>query len=129
VNVLKLKIPTNKFFEHRKWIRNLRLLNALRPKLLRSEYIKRLVDKGYELKKVKVVYNVIHQYMSLDEFSMYPEDNINAYLREKSDLSLLIERIYLKLRIVRNEKVNKTLRSNLTNHITVLSILDMMHNT
>ena len=124
MNVLKLKIPTNKFFQRRRRIRNLRLLNALRPDLLRSEYIERLVEKGYEFKKAKVVYNVINDYMSLDEFSMYPEDNLNYYLREKTDLSLLIERIYAKLRIIRKGDCDKISNSNFPNRLTVMTLLD-----
>lgn len=125
MNVFKIKVTTtHKFFRRQKWIRNLRLLDALRPRLLRSEYVVQLVEKGYELKKVKVVYNVINEYMSLDEFSMYPKDNLNYYLREKSDLSFLLERIYSKLKIIRKEKTSKSLNSNLTGGLTVIVILN-----
>jgi hypothetical protein len=49
---------------------------------------------GYKLKDIKIIYNVINEYISSDEFSMYPEDDIqNCYLREKSDLAELIEKI------------------------------------
>ena len=38
---------------------------------------------------------------------MYPEDNLNYYLREKTNLSLLIERIYTKFRIIRKGDCDK----------------------
>jgi hypothetical protein len=74
--------------------RKLRVLDASRPRLIRSEYLNRLIDMGYKLKDIKIIYNVINEYISSDEFSMYPEDDIqNCYLREKSDLAELIEKI------------------------------------
>ena len=73
--------------------RKLRALDASRPRLIRSEYLNRLIDMGYKLKDIKIIYNVINEYISTDEFSMYPEDDIqNCYLREKSDLVELIEK-------------------------------------
>lgn len=124
MNVLQLNITSYKFFRRRKWIRKLRLLNAIRPNLLRSEYVGRVTEMGYELKKVKVVYNVINEYMSLDEFSMYPEDNVKHYLRDTSDLTLLLKKIYSKLKIIRSERANTVLNNHLAGPLTVMVILD-----
>lgn len=103
MNVLKIQFRTFKFIEQGRLKRKLRMLDAMRPRLIRSEYIKRVEERGFRTKNVKVVYNVINEYIALEDFSMYPEDNINNYyLKDKSDLLLLLERIYKKLKISAN---------------------------
>ena len=77
------------------------MLDAPRPRLNRSEYIRQVEERGFKLKNIKAVYNILHDYIALEDFSMYPEDHIDRYyLREKSDFAVLFERIYTKLKII-----------------------------
>jgi hypothetical protein len=127
MNVLKIQFRTFKFIEHGQWKRKLRMLDAMRPRLIRSEYIKRVEEMGFKIKDVKVVYNVINEYIALDDFSMYPEDNINNYyLKDKSDLPLLLERICKKLKISANQSRNKTLLKAPTLPLTVIGVLTII---
>ena len=58
---------------------------------------------------------------------MYPEDNINNYyLKDKSDLPLLLERIYKKLKIPANKRRNKTVLKATTLPLTVIGILTIV---
>lgn len=129
MNILKSKIIWYESLRDRKWKRKLRVLDASRPRLIRSEYLNRLIDMGYKLKDIKIIYNVINEYISSDEFSMYPEDDIqNYYLREKSDLAELIEKIYKKLKIIRKDNKNIILINIPSEPLTVGTILNMIKN-
>ena len=127
MNVLKIQFRTFKFIEQGRWKRKLRMLDAMRPRLIRSEYIKRVEERGFKRKNVKVVYNVINEYIAMEDFSMYPEDNIsNYYLRDKSDLPLLLERIYKKLEIPANQRKNKTVLKAPKLPLTVIGVLTIV---
>jgi len=64
--------------------KNLLVLNETRPWLGRAEYVERVARKGFERKHIKVVINTLEEYISLESFSMYPEDNIlKLYLKKK----------------------------------------------
>jgi len=127
MNALKIHIRTFKFIQKGRWKRKLRILDAMRPCLIRSEYLKQVEERGFKMKNVKVVYNVLNEYIALDDFSMYPEDNINNYyLKDKSDLPLLLERIYKKLKITGNPDRNKTVFKAPNLPCTVIGILTMI---
>ena len=127
MNVLKIQFRTFKFIEQGRWKRKLRMLDAMRPRLIRSEYIKRVEERGFKRKNVKVVYNVINEYIALEDFSMYPEDNINNYyLKDISDLPLLLERICKKLKISARQGRNRIVLKTPTLPLTVIGILTMI---
>jgi hypothetical protein len=61
------------------------MLYAMRPRPIREEYVKRVEERGFKLKNVKVVYNAMNEYIALRDFSMYLEDNINCKVSAKSE--------------------------------------------
>lgn len=128
MNMLKIKFRTFKFIEHGRRKRKLRMLDAMRPSLVRSEYIKRVEEKGFKIKNVKEVYNVLNEYIALENFSMYPEDQIGYYLKDKSDFPFLLESIYKKLKITGKKSGNRILLKTPAMPFTVISILTMIDN-
>ena len=123
MSVLKIKFRTFKFIEQGKWKRRLRMLDALRPRLIRSEYVKRVEESGFKTKNIKVVYNVFEEYIALEDFSMYPEDRIDYYLKDNSDYPLLLERVYKKLKITGKKRGNRILLKTPSLPFTVIGVL------
>ena len=52
-------------------------LNNSRPNISRTEYVKKLVDKGYVQNHAEVVFDEINEFMKDQDFSIYPEDDIH----------------------------------------------------
>ncbi|MBP6551616.1 MAG: hypothetical protein KA228_11115 [Flavobacterium sp.] len=74
-----------------RWKNKLQKINNSRPKLTRSEYINRFVNSGFDKKHVEVVYDEIREFISMDDFSIYPEDDIHKVYRieDLDDLELI----------------------------------------
>src|SRR5690606_37106226 len=65
------------YYQKRQQDKTLQLLNESRPKLTRSEYINLLVEKGFDKHHVEVVYDNIRKLIAMDDFSIYPQDDIH----------------------------------------------------
>lgn len=122
-------IYLNYFSSAKRWERKLQKLDRYRPKLGREEYIVRFVIRGFKSKHIKVVYDEIESYLSLDEFSMYCNDDVSKYyLREQLDIIKLLENVYTKLKIDINKRTYKLQYNNELELLTVASILNLLSN-
>jgi len=96
--------------------KRLQKLNESRPNLTRTEYINRLVKKGFDKQHAEVVHNEIREFIQMDEFSIYPEDDIHKiYGIEDLDDIELIDKICEKLNLRKAEQkdldeVNKEIK-------------------
>ena len=74
-----------------RWKNKLQKINNSRPKLTRTEYVNQLVNSGFDKKHVEVVYDEIREFISMDDFSIYPEDDIHKVYRieDLDDLELI----------------------------------------
>ena len=74
-----------------RWKNKLQKINNSRPKLTRSEYINRFVNSGFDKRHVEVVYDEIKSFIAMDDFSIYPEDDIHKVYRieDLDDLELI----------------------------------------
>jgi len=80
-------------------------INDNRPSLTRDEYIDRLVIKGFHKHHVEVVYDEIKEFIAIDNFSIFPEDDIHKLYRiEDLDDIELIDNICKKLNIRKAEQ-------------------------
>ena len=78
----------------------LRKLNESRTSFSRAEYINRLVKKGFDQQHVEVLYDQIREFIQMDEFSIYPEDDIRKiYGIEDLDDIELIDRVCKRLNL------------------------------
>ncbi|MEP3494069.1 MAG: hypothetical protein ABJN61_11700 [Flavobacteriaceae bacterium] len=110
----------------------LQQLSDSRPNLTRAEYVNRLVKKGFNKHQAEIVHDVIREFIQMDNFSIYPEDDIHKiYAVEDLDDVELIDVICKKLNlreVVQEDidELDKTLKIfnaeyilTLTNHISV----------
>lgn len=118
----KLSLLDYFFSQNYNWKRNLHYLDECRPKMGRAEYIEILALKGFDRKHIKVAYDQLKVYLSLDEFSMYPQDDIyKYYLRTDIDLSCLLRRICNKIKS--NKELSMLENFNHLENITIENIL------
>jgi hypothetical protein len=105
----------------------LRRLSDSRPSLTRTEYISKLVNAGFNENHVEVVYDKIKELISLDGFSIYPEDDIREiYGIDDLDDIELIDSICkkLNLRLVEQkdcDKLNENMKSFNAEYILALT--------
>ena len=64
------------YIQNKRHEKRLRVLNESRPNLSRKEYINRLVTNGFEKQHAEVVHDEIQGFIQMDNFSIYPEDDI-----------------------------------------------------
>ena len=74
-----------------RWKNKLQKINNSRPKLTRTEYVNQLVNSGFDKKHVEVVYDEIREFISMDDFSIHPEDDIHKIYRieDLDDIALV----------------------------------------
>ena len=85
--------------------KKLQKLNESRPNLTRSEYINRLSKKGFDKIHVEVVYDKIQEFIQMDDFSIYPEDDLHKiYGIEDLDYIDIIDGICEKLNLRKAEQ-------------------------
>lgn len=79
------------YIQIQKWKNKLKKINNSRPKLSRSEYINLFVNSGFDKRHVEVVYDEIKSFIAMDDFSIYPEDDIHKIYRieDLDDISLV----------------------------------------
>jgi len=79
--------------------------NKNRPKISMQEYVQRLVEKGFEKRHIEVFYNETKRVIGIENFSMYPEDDIyeNYGLWDLDDMDL-IDNVCVKLGIRKAEQ-------------------------
>jgi len=104
------------YIQNKRSENRLRKLNESRPDLSRTEYINRLVKNGFNKQHAEVVHDEIREYIQMDDFSIYPEDDIHkVYGVEALDDSELIDTICEKLNLRKAEQkdcdeLNKTMK-------------------
>ena len=85
--------------------KKLRKLNESRPNLTRTKYINRLVKNGFDKRHVEIVHDKIREFIQMDDFSIYPEDDIHKiYGIEDLDDIELIDTICKKLNLRKAEQ-------------------------
>ena len=107
--------------------KRLRKLNESRPNLTRTEYINRLKKNGFEKQHVEIVYDQIREFIQMDDFSIYPEDDIHKiYGIEDLDDIELIDTICEKLNLRKAEQkdcdeLNKRMKTFNAEYILTLT--------
>jgi hypothetical protein len=115
------------YIQNKRWENQLQKINENRPNLTRAEYIDRLVKNGFDKKHVEVVHDEIKDFIAMDNFSMYPEDNIHKLYRiEDLDDVELIDGICKKLNIKKAEQkdldlINKEFKQTTAEYILTLT--------
>ena len=117
------------FIQNKRWQNKLRQVDSTRPKLTRAEYIDILVKKGFDPKHIEVVHDELEEYISMDNFSMYPEDDIHKlyHIEDEDDMDL-IDRICTKLNIPNVEEQDVEALNKDFNHTTAEYILTLTKN-
>lgn len=83
----------------------LRKLNQSRPNINRAEYVNRLVKNGFYRRHSEIVHDEIREFIQMDDFSIYPEDDIHKiYGIEDLDDIELIDTICKKLNLRKAEQ-------------------------
>lgn len=79
------------YIQIQRWKNKLQKINNSRPKLSRTEYINRFVNSGFDKRQVEVVYDEIKNFIAVDDFSIYPEDDIHKVYRivDLDDIALI----------------------------------------
>jgi hypothetical protein len=105
----------------------LQKLNISRPNLTRTEFINRLVKSGFDMQHVEVVYDEIRDFIRVNNFSIYPEDDIHKIygIKDLDDIEL-IYRICKKLNLRKPEqkdcdKLNKEMKKFNAEYILTLT--------
>ncbi len=94
------------FYVQNKWDKErLCKLNESRPNLTRAEYIDLLVKEGFDKQHVEVVHDQIRKFIQMDEFSIYPEDDIHEIygIKDLDDIEL-VDGICKKLNLRKMEQ-------------------------
>ena len=114
-----------KFFHRQK----LHKISASRPKLNRFDFIKKMELRGFEYDKIAATYDEISSRIQLDDFSIYPEDDLlklykidDFYIDEM--IELLCEKF--ELNFPSNEEYNQIFFDNDENFDSVF-ILKLLH--
>ena len=79
---------------------NLKDINNKRPILSRLEYIEIFEKKGFDRSHIEVVYDEIKKFLSIKNFSMYPEDDLHKQygINDLDDVEI-IHSIFKKLNV------------------------------
>ena len=79
------------YIQNKRYEKRLRKLNESRPNLTRTEYINRLVKNGFDKQNVEVVHDEIREFIQMEEFSIYPEDDIHKIygIEDLDDIELM----------------------------------------
>lgn len=79
------------YIQNKRNEKELRKLNESRPNLTRTEYINRLVKSGFEKQHAEIVHDEIREFIQMDDFSIYPEDDIHKIygIEDLDDIELL----------------------------------------
>ena len=114
-----------------KYLRKQKLLkiSASRPILNRFDFIDRMEFIGFEYDKVAATYDEINGWMQLDDFSIYPEDDLlKLYKIDDMDIHEMIERLCEKLEVnfPSTEQCEEAFQQNDENFDTVY-ILKLLH--
>ncbi len=110
-----------------KWKRGLQKLDFNRSRLERADYIELLLNKGFERKHIEVVHDEIKEFIDINDFSMYPEDDIHRLYNiiDLDDVEL-IDRICNKLDIRNAEQEDFDLTGEKYKNTTAESILYLL---
>ncbi len=93
------------YIQNKRNEKKLRKLNESRPNITRTEYINRLVKNGFDKQHAEIVHDEIREFIQMDEFSIYPEDDIHKiYGIEDLDDIELIDTICEKLNLRKAEQ-------------------------
>jgi len=93
------------YIQNKRNEKRLRKLSGSRPKITRTEYINQLVKKGFEKQHAEMVHDEIREFIQMDDFSIYPEDDIHKiYGMEDLDDIELIDTICEKLNLRKAEQ-------------------------
>ena len=93
------------YIQNKRNEKKLRKLNESRPNLTRTEYINQLVKSGFDKQHAEVVHDEIRGFIQMDDFSIYPEDDIHkTYGIEDLDDIELIDGICKKLNLRKAEQ-------------------------
>ena len=85
--------------------KRLRKLNQSRPNINRTEYVNRLVKNAFDSRHSEIVHDEIREFIQMDDFSIYPEDDIHKiYGIEDLDDIELIDTICKKLNLRKAEQ-------------------------
>ncbi len=104
------------YIQSKRYDKKMQQLNDSRPHLTREEYIDRLTNKGFDRQHVEVVHDEIRAHLLMNDFSIYPEDNIHKVygIVDLDDIQLMDDICKkLKLREVMQydiDEVEKTLK-------------------
>ena len=104
-------------------------LAASRPLLNKFDFIDRMEFIGFEYDKIAATYDEISGLMQLDDFSIYPEDDLlNLYKIDDMDIHEMIEHLCEKLEVnfPSTEQCEEAFQSNGENFDTVY-ILKLLH--
>ncbi|MFC7357094.1 hypothetical protein ACFQO1_05305 [Jejudonia soesokkakensis] len=105
IGVIIFLILIFSYVQNKRNDKKLRKLNKSRPKITRTEYINRLVKSGFEKRHVEVVHDEIREFIQMDDFSIYPEDDIHKiYGVENLDDIELIDNVCEKLNLRKAEQ-------------------------
>ena len=115
------------FIQNKRNEKKLHKLNESRPNLTRAEYISRLVKGGFDKKHAEVVYDEIREFIQMNHFSIYPEDDIHKiYGIEVLDDEDLLDEICKKLNLrkpkqIDRDTLNKKMKSFNAEYILTLT--------
>lgn len=115
------------FIQNKRNEERLHGLNESRPNLTRAEYISRLVKAGFDKRHTEVVYNEIRDFIQMNHFSIYPEDDIHKiYGIEVVDDTILLDEICKKLNLRKARQIdldtlNKKMKSFNAEYILTLT--------
>ena len=105
IGAIVIMILVFSYIQNKRNKKNLRELSESRPNLTRSDYINRLLVKGFDKLHVEVVHDQLREFIQMDEFSIYPEDDIHIIygIVDLDDIEL-IDRICKKLNLRKAEQ-------------------------
>ena len=123
------------YIQNKRNEKKLHKLNESRPNLTRTEYIKQFVKNGFEKQHVEIVHDEIREFIQMNDFSIYPEDDIHKiYGIEDLDDIELIDSICEKLNLRKVEQkdcdeLNKKMKIFNAEYILTLTKNLMKENT
>jgi len=104
-------------------------ISASRPPLNKFDFIDLMELKCFEYDKIAATYDEISGWMQLDDFSIYPEDDLlKLYKIDDMDIHEMIERLCEKLEVnfPSTEQCEEAFQQNNENFDTVY-ILKLLH--
>jgi hypothetical protein len=91
ITLLILGIVLYSYAERDQWKNKMQEISKSRPYLSRAEYISILEKKGFNVRHIEVVYDRLYEFIALNDFSMYPEDDIHKLygIHDLDDVELI----------------------------------------